>query len=83
MLAVRPILEAEGVGSVALVTSPYHERRASGSARRAFGERVRVFSHPARPAGWSPHRWWATAYSRRIVVSEHAKLLYYALRGWI
>jgi hypothetical protein len=53
------------------------------AARRAWGREVRVFSHPARTAGWSPRRWWATAHSRRIVLSEHAKLLYYALRRWI
>ena len=83
MLAVRPILEAEHVRTVVLVTSPYHQRRAHAAARKAFGPGIEVLSHTARPSSWSPHRWWATAHSRRVVVSEYLKLAYYAARGWI
>lgn len=83
MRAVRPILHAEGVRTVALVTSPYHQRRAFLTAARAFGPGVRVFNHPARPSTWSPRRFWADPWSLRIVASEHLKLAYYALRGWI
>jgi len=83
MLAVQRILEAEGVRTVVLVTSPYHQRRAHAAAKKAFGSSVRILNHPARSSAWSPHRWWATAYSRRIVVSEYLKLAYYAGRGWI
>ena len=83
MRAVEPILRAERVRTVALVTSPYHQRRAFLTAVRVFGNNVRVFNHPARPSTWSPRRFWANAWSRRIVVSEHVKLAYYALRGWI
>jgi uncharacterized SAM-binding protein YcdF (DUF218 family) len=83
MLAVRPILEAEGVRTVVVVTSPYHQRRAHASARKAFGGGIQVLSHPARPSSWSPRRWWSTARSRRVVVSEYLKLAYYAARGWI
>ena len=83
MRAVKPILRAEGVRTIALVTSPYHQRRAFLTAVRVFGRGVRVFNYPARPSAWTPHRWWTTPGSRHIVVSEHAKLAYYALRGWI
>lgn len=83
MLAVRPILEAERVRSLVLVTSPYHQRRANAAARKAFGEAVQVVNHPARPSSWSPHRWWANAHSRRVVFSEYLKLAYYAARGWV
>ncbi len=83
MLAIRPILDEENVRTLVLVTSPYHHRRAFQTAVRAFGPRVTVFNHPARPAGWKPGGWWRTSYSRRIVLSENVKLAYYALRGWI
>lgn len=83
MRAVEPILRAEGVRTIALVTSPYHQRRAFLTALRVFGGGVRVFNYPARPSAWSPHRWWTGAGSRHIVVTEHLKLAYYALRGWI
>ena len=83
MRAVEPILRAERIRTIALVTSPYHQRRAFLTAIRVFGNKVRVFNHPARPSTWSPRRFWATEWSRRIVVSENVKLAYYALRGWI
>ena len=83
MRAVEPILRAERIRTIALVTSPYHQRRAFLTAVRVFGNKVRVFNHPARPSTWSPRRFWATEWSRRIVVSENVKLAYYALRGWI
>jgi uncharacterized SAM-binding protein YcdF (DUF218 family) len=83
MEAVRPILEAEGVKTLALVTSPYHQKRANGAAVKVFGPGVRVFNLPARPSFWAPEGWWKTSRSRRIVVSEYLKLGYYGLRGWI
>jgi uncharacterized SAM-binding protein YcdF (DUF218 family) len=83
MRAVEPILRAESIRTIALVTSPYHQRRAFLTAVRAFGPAVRVFNHPARPSTWSPRRFWADPWSLRIVATEHVKLAYYAFRGWI
>ena len=46
MEAIRPILEQEGIRSLAVVTSPYHQRRAVWAARRTLrGHRDR---EPAR-----------------------------------
>ncbi|HSD65723.1 MAG TPA: YdcF family protein [Vicinamibacteria bacterium] len=81
MEAIRPILEQEGIRSVAVVTSPYHQRRASWTARRTL-RGVAVVSRPADPAGWRPEGWWKTRWNRRIVLGEYAKLAYYVLRGW-
>lgn len=81
MEAILPILEQEGVRSVAVVTSPYHQRRAVWAARRTL-RGVEVVSRPASPAGWRPEGWWKTRWGRRIVLGEYAKLAYYVLRGW-
>ncbi len=81
VVAVLPILRGAGARTVILVTSPYHQRRAAASARRAWPG-IRVLSHGASHSSWSPHRWWRNAHSRRIVVTEYAKLLYYRCRGW-
>lgn len=82
VLAVAPILEAMGARTVTVVTSPYHQRRATAAARRAWpGVVVRAF--PATPSAWRPERWWASSSSRRVVVTEYAKLLYYRVRGWL
>ena len=82
LVALRPVLAREAVESVVVVTSPYHQRRATMAARRAWPG-IRVASQPASPSSWSPGGWWRHPRSRRIVVSEYAKLAYYALRGWI
>jgi uncharacterized SAM-binding protein YcdF (DUF218 family) len=81
MLAVRGLLEREGVRTLAVVTSPYHQRRAVRTARRMLPG-VRIVSRPADPAGWRPSGWWKTRWNRRIVVGEYLKLAYYILRGW-
>jgi uncharacterized SAM-binding protein YcdF (DUF218 family) len=81
MEAIRPILAAERIRSVAVVTSPYHQRRAVWTARRTL-RGVEVVSRPADPAGWKPEGWWKTRWNRRIVLGEYAKLAYYVLRGW-
>jgi uncharacterized SAM-binding protein YcdF (DUF218 family) len=81
MVAIRPILEREGIRSVVVVTSPYHQRRACWTARRTL-RGIEVRSQPADPAGWKPEGWWKTGWGRRIVLGEYAKLAYYVLRGW-
>ena len=81
LLAVAPILRGEGVASVALVTSPYHQRRAFLLARQVWPG-VRVLSRPAVPSFWSPDGWWRQPASRRVVFREYAKIVYSAVRGW-
>jgi uncharacterized SAM-binding protein YcdF (DUF218 family) len=81
MEAIRPILTREGIRSLIVVTSPYHQRRAAWAARKTL-EGVAVASRPAEPSGWKPAGWWKTRWSRRIVLGEYAKLAYYVLRGW-
>jgi uncharacterized SAM-binding protein YcdF (DUF218 family) len=81
MMAVRPLLERLEVRRVAVVTSPFDQRRAGWTARKAF-RGIAVVNRPADPAGWKPEGWWKNAFSRRIVLGEYAKLAYYILRGW-
>ncbi len=81
LVAVAPILRREGARTVALVTSPYHQRRASRAARRAWPG-VRILNRPAAPSSWRPQGWWLEPRSWRIVLGECAKLAYYVARGW-
>jgi uncharacterized SAM-binding protein YcdF (DUF218 family) len=81
MLAVRPLLEQLEVRRLAVVTSPYHQRRACWAARRALGN-VEIVNRPADPSAWSPRDWWREPVSRKIVLGEYGKLVYYVLRGW-
>jgi uncharacterized SAM-binding protein YcdF (DUF218 family) len=81
LVAVAPILESEGVRSVILVTSPYHQLRAWRAARRALPG-IRLINRPAPCSHWSPRGWWRQPRSRQLVLREYGKLLYYLLRGW-
>ena len=82
VLAVAPILQSLGARTATVVTSPYHQRRATAAARRAWPA-IQVRSHAASPSSWTPQRWWATSSGRRVVLSEYAKLVYYGARGWL
>ena len=82
LVAVRPILAQLEARRVALVTSPYHQRRACLAARQVL-KGIAIVNRPADPAGWKPEGWWKTARSRRIVLGEYVKLTYYILRGWV
>jgi uncharacterized SAM-binding protein YcdF (DUF218 family) len=81
MVAVQPILAREGIRTLAVVTSPYHQRRAAWTARRALSG-VEIVSRPADPAAWRPAGWWKTRSGRKIVVGEYLKTVYYVVRGW-
>jgi uncharacterized SAM-binding protein YcdF (DUF218 family) len=83
LVNVAPILRDEGVRTLVLVTSPYHQRRAFLAARRALPG-LRIVNRPVRTRPWPPVRpWWREATTRRLVFQEYAKLAYYGLRGWI
>lgn len=82
MLTVAPLLRRERVRSVALVTSPYHQRRAFLAARKALPG-VTIRNHPASPAYSARRDWWREEDTRTSVILEYVKLLYYAIRGWV
>jgi uncharacterized SAM-binding protein YcdF (DUF218 family) len=81
--AVAPMIASLRARSVTLVTSPYHQRRATAAARRAWPAGVQIRSYPASPSSWSPNGWWRTRSGIRLVATEYAKLVYYRVRGWI
>jgi len=81
MEAIRPILEQEGIRSLVVVTSPYHQRRAVWAARKTL-KGIDIVSRPADPAGWRPDGWWKSRWNRWIVLGEYGKLAYYVIRGW-
>jgi uncharacterized SAM-binding protein YcdF (DUF218 family) len=59
-----------------LVTSPYHQRRASILFNRAVGPTVKVLNHSSIDPTWRRSDWWATPYSRALTISELQKTLY-------
>lgn len=82
-LALREYAEARGLGSLLVVTSGYHSRRALWTLGRVFrGSPVRVRLAAVPPGGQTPARafWWLSPSGWRTVALEYPKLAYYRLR---
>jgi uncharacterized SAM-binding protein YcdF (DUF218 family) len=69
----------QGPGSLLVVTSPYHARRAGLAFRKALpGWEVRVVGTPSERL---PAAWWTEQESARIVLLEIPKTIFYLLGG--
>jgi uncharacterized SAM-binding protein YcdF (DUF218 family) len=69
---------AVGLTRVAIVTSPYHTRRAWGTFRAVFnGTATALGITPAAGAPGRPERWWLSAYDRSYVRYEWAAVIKY------
>jgi uncharacterized SAM-binding protein YcdF (DUF218 family) len=73
---VTKIVVAEGYHQIILVTSPYHQRRASIVFHRALGPDVSVLNHSSIDPAWRRSHWWVTAYSTQLTLAELQKTLY-------
>lgn len=72
---VSRFMSRMGLRTAILVTSPYHQRRASVLFTRAFDAAGLEFrNHPARDPEWDPDRWWLDERSRSLTLVELAKL---------
>jgi len=69
------------IQSVTIVSSPYHMRRAQWAFQKVLGERVRLQFAPV-PFEMSSleQRWWTDTKSRKMVVKEYLKILFYFVK---
>lgn len=60
---------------VILVTSPYHQRRASLEFQKVLGDTVTIINHPTPDdSSWGKH-WWLSPYNWWLALSEGVKTL--------
>jgi len=72
---VAQLMADKGLHTAILVTSPYHQRRASMLFGRAFAPDGLAFrNYPARDPEWDANRWWMREPSRTLTLVELAKL---------
>jgi uncharacterized SAM-binding protein YcdF (DUF218 family) len=73
-----------GLKSAIVVTSPYHQLRASMTFARAFeGSGISLSNYPARNDAWQPDSWWRSRSGVQLTMMELAKLAYYKLSGYL
>lgn len=70
------VLQSVNAKSIILVTSPYHQRRASLEFHRALGKGVKIINHSAQDHSWRKSAWWETDYSYHLTISELQKTIY-------
>ncbi len=72
---VAQLMTDRGLHTAILVTSPYHQRRASILFSRSFGPvELSLRNYPARDPQWDADRWWMHEPSRSLTLVELAKL---------
>jgi len=69
------------VSSVALVTDPWHSRRARWIYQKVLGDGIKVYMAPVpRTRTGFPKYWWTEPSSRKLVWNEYVKLVFYIFR---
>lgn len=79
---VAEVMKDAKLRSAILVTSPYHQRRASMHFAREFERHGLTFiNRPAVDPRWDANRWWMNEPSRSLTLVELAKLAVEAMDG--
>ncbi|MDD5605849.1 MAG: YdcF family protein [Patescibacteria group bacterium] len=73
---VRDIVRNNHIGSIILVTSPYHQRRAYLSFRAFLGNDIQIINHSATDSAWRKNGWWEEQWGRYLTFSELQKIVY-------
>lgn len=77
-------VEARGIRSLLIITSPIHSRRAWLTYRKVFGNMdVRILILPSEYSGFHPEDWWKERGYVSEVIVEYEKLIFYALKYFI
>jgi uncharacterized SAM-binding protein YcdF (DUF218 family) len=69
------------IRSVIVVSDPYHMRRAKWAYQKILGDKILILMAPV-PFGatYQVQNWWQDAQTRKDVLDEYGKLVYYWLR---
>jgi uncharacterized SAM-binding protein YcdF (DUF218 family) len=71
--ASRTLLLLQSAHRIILVTSPYHQHRASLEFGHIFGDNVDIVNHPTSTDRLWPESWWLTSTGWWLAVSETVK----------
>jgi uncharacterized SAM-binding protein YcdF (DUF218 family) len=71
-----PIIRSINAHTIILVTSPYHQRRASLSFQQMLGPSVTIINHSAADSVWRKSTWWRQPATIELTLSELQKTIY-------
>jgi len=75
------LLESLKAKKIILVTSPYHQRRASLTFKKVLGPDYLILNHSSTDSRWSKSHWYKTAFGYHISISELRKISFIYLTG--
>lgn len=75
------IIQDNGIKSIILVTSPYHQRRAYTQFRSFLGKDFIILNHSATDTTWRKQSWWENANARFLTLGEIMKNFYELFQG--
>jgi uncharacterized SAM-binding protein YcdF (DUF218 family) len=78
---VATIASRNSYKTMILVTSPYHQRRASLVFHRALGPDVTLINHSTVDQDWRRSHWWATPTSQALTLAELQKVAFELASG--
>jgi uncharacterized SAM-binding protein YcdF (DUF218 family) len=80
-LFVKDILESRNIKNIILVTSPYHQRRASITFSHVLGDSYNIINHSAVDSTWRKSGWWKNPGSVELTLQELYRIVYIKLTG--
>lgn len=78
---IKQLVAFKDIRRIILVTSPYHQRRASIEFTRALGPEVQVINHPTPDDKFWPSNWWLTPLGWWLALSELSKTIFTSTVG--
>lgn len=78
---VARIVKERQYKSILLVTSPYHQRRASLTFQHELGPDVKIINHSTTDQNWRRSKWWDDEYSKDLTIAEFQKAMFVWLNG--
>lgn len=76
------LLKDNNIKTIILVTSQYHQRRASIEFAHSLGKNVRIINQPAKDYYWNQYTWWLSPQGWYTTISELFKIPVALIRGY-
>lgn len=78
----RTLLPTDKYHTIILVTSQYHQRRASIEFSKIFGPDVTIINQPAKDYYWNQYTWWLSPQGWCTTATELVKIPVALIRGY-